>query len=791
MTATCDFCGLPVSVTHGTVAERNPQPVYCCFGCEFAADVTQSTGREGASRALLMRIGLAAFCTMNVLAFTMVLWSHDVYTNAPDPRASVLDGLLRYLGLLFSLPVWFLLGQPLLVSAIGRLSRGKAATDLLVCLGVLAAYGFSIVSTARSSGPVYYEVACVVLVFTTLGRWLEAQGKLHATAALDDLERLLPETVRVQRGDEATVTPLSAVIAGDWLIVGPSECISVDGTIVHGCAHIDERLLTGESWPVAKRAGDPVRAGAYNLDGQLIIAATSTAAEGSLGRLVRGLREARQHEGYYERLAERVTLWFLPATILGAVLTVGWHGWHSGWESGVMTGLAVLLIACPCALGLATPLAAWTAFSHAARHQVLFRDGEALERMAGIRALAWDKTGTLTTSEPSVSTVVWATGVSQKLLLPVFVALATQSRHPFSRALVRSFTRYSGLTPGISDFHEQPGRGLIARSANGDLLCLGNQQLAYDLGLAWPARLRAAWNQLRDGGQTVVMGSTGGSVQCLFVVSESLRAGAADTVYQLQTMGIHQQVLTGDQSPRTARLLEELFAGRLARHHHTEAECTASKRGAHPILAGTFTFRAELSPEQKVRSVRNLRANYGPVAMIGDGVNDALALTVADVGVALRSGADISRDSAAVCLFGDDIRRLPWAIDYARFTVHIIKQNLWWAFGYNTVGILLAAAGYLNPSVAAVLMAGSSAFVIANTWRLSLPMPQSSQSVSDGTITGPVSACLHANLEGGWSPGSTERENISAGAASTLAANGFERVQQARALPTVVERVST
>ncbi len=789
MTATCNFCGLPVSAARGTVAERNPQPVYCCFGCEFAAEVTQSTGREGASRALLMRIGLAAFCTMNVLAFTMVLWSHDIYTSMPDLRASTLDGLLRYLGLLFSIPVWFLLGQPLLVSAVGKLSRGIPATDLLVCLGVLAAYGFSIVSTVRSSGSVYYEVACVVLLFITLGRWLEAQGKLRATAALDDLERLLPETVRVQRGDEEVVTRLSAVTVGDWLIVGPTECISVDGVIVHGCAHIDERLLTGESWPVTKRSGDSVRAGAYNLDGPLIIAATSTAADGSLGRLVRGLREARQHEGYYERLAERVTFWFLPATVLIAVLTAGWHGWHSGWETGVMTGLAVLLIACPCALGLATPLAAWMAFSHAAKYQVLFRHGEALERLAAIKVLAWDKTGTLTTSQPSVSTIVWASDANPKSLLPLFVTLAAGSRHPFSRALVRSFTRGSRLTQDVSDVHEQPGRGLVAHSANGDLLCLGNQQLADDLGLAWPARLRASWKQLRDAGQTVVMGSAGGTVQCLFVISESLRAGAADTVYQLQTMGIHQQVLTGDQAPRAARLLEELFASRHPRQQRVQADCDVSDRASHPILSGTFTFRAELSPEQKVQAVRNLRGKYGPVAMIGDGVNDALALTAADVGVALSSGADISRESAAVCLFGDDIRRLPWAIDYARFTVHIIKQNLWWAFGYNTVGILLAAAGYLNPSVAAMLMAGSSAFVIANTWRLVRPMPRSSQFESQDLLSSLNSACLSTSTEGLRTPGPNGHGDIPIVVSSAQSPNGCDRSMTVQVLQTLDERI--
>lgn len=724
MTVSCNFCGLPVTAAAVPAADGPTSPVYCCFGCEFAAEVTQSNGRDGASRALLIRIALAAFCSMNVLAFTMVLWSHDVYGSASDQRALVLDGLLRYLGLMFSLPVWFLLGQPLLVSAVGRSRRGIPATDLLVCLGVLAAYGFSVVSTVRSAGPVYYEVACIVLLFITLGRWLEAQGKLQATAALDELEKLLPEVVSVQRGEAVIPTPLTAVCPGDRLAIRPGDCISVDGVIQSGTAHIDERLLTGESWPVARRPGDTVRAGAYNIDGQLSVLAMSTAVEGSLGRIVQGLRAARQQEGYYERLAERVTVWFLPLTIIVAIGATGWHGWHFGWQSGVMSGLAVLLIACPCALGLATPLAAWTAFSHAARHQVLFRNGEALERLAEVQAVAWDKTGTLTTPEPKVSSIIWSTAADRELRMSQFTELATHSRHPFSRALAGSSGRVKSTsilpapTTDFIEIHELPGRGMVARSLAGEQVCVGNQQLMDEYKLTWEPRLCSAWKQLRTAGKSVVFGGSGGTVDCLFVIAETLRPGAADVAYQLQMMGIQQQVLTGDQAPRTAKLLEELFASRARR------TAKAIDPAAHPILTGTFTYLAELRPEQKVEAVHRLQAKYGPVAMVGDGVNDALALTVAHVGVAMRSGADISRDSAAVCLFGDDIRRLPWAIDYARFTVKIIKQNLWWAFGYNTVGILIAASGYLNPSFAAVLMAGSSLFVMANTWRLSRRSPQ-------------------------------------------------------------------
>ena len=721
ITAKCEFCGLRVSAARGVVAEGKPQPVFCCFGCEFASEVTRSSGSEGASRILLLRIGLAAFCTMNVLAFTMVLWTHDVYPGTRDVRAVVLDDILRYLGLLFSLPVWFVLGQPMLNSAMSRLRRGIPATDLLVCLGVVAAYGFSIISTWRGSGAVYYEVACVILVLITLGRWLESQGKLQATSALDDLGRLLPEIVRVRTAEKEVSIPLAEVCVGDRILMNPGDCICVDGVITAGRAHIDQRLLTGESSPVEMRVGDAVHAGAFNLDGHLELTASSTADDGSLGRLVRCLREARQHRGAYERLAENVATWFLPAIVVVALASVSWHGWYFGLETGVMTGLSVLLIACPCALGLATPLAAWTAFGCAVRHQVLFRDGEAIERLAGIKALAWDKTGTLTTTKPRVETVVWSDDAVPVNFQSNLLELAQRSNHPFSYALVNSWGRSLPSTDAILEVKEHSGRGMIGRCRNGSLICLGSERLVEDVGFSWPARLHDTWLELIADCKSVVIGGADGVVRCLVVIAESLRPGAADTVYQLQILGIHQQLLTGDHAPRAARLLEQVFATRQPGGRPK----STGYRSAYPDLLASFTNRAELSPSQKADAICSLRLQHGPVAMVGDGVNDALALAESDVGIALQSGADISRDTAAVCLFGDDLGRVPWAIEYAQLTVRIMRQNLAWAFGYNTIGVGLAAAGYLNPSLAAVLMVGSSSFVIANSWRLQLGLSDS------------------------------------------------------------------
>lgn len=730
----CSFCGLPVSAARGTVAERTPQPIYCCFGCEFAAEVTRCTGREGLNRALMLRVATAAFCTMNVLAFTMVLWSHDIYVDQMDDRVRVLDDVLRYLGLLFSLPVWFLLGQPLLTSAIGGLQRHELSTDFLVCLGVLAAYSFSVSSTVRGGGAVYYEVACVVLVLMTLGRWLESRGKLQASAALNELERLLPDNLRLIVDEHETFVPAGQVIIGNTLETHPGECIGVDGIVLNGNCHVDERLLTGESWPVDKRPGDTVRAGSFNVDGCLRIKATSTAEGGSLGRLIRSVHSSRHNRGRYQQLAERITSWFLPLVLLIAIATLVGHSWLHGIENGVLTALSVLLIACPCAIGLATPLAAWTAFGYAAKQQVLFRDCEALERLSAIRAIAWDKTGTLTTSLAAINSVVWASEADPSELLPGIASLAAVSHHPYSRAIAKLYELAILDCNSLVQIHERPGRGIVGDLATGQSVCLGNLRLAEELHLAWPPRLSAALHQLEQEGRPIVISGWNGTVQALFVVSESLRPGAEDSVDRLQQSGIHQQVLTGDHAVRTRLLLEELFARRI------QPPSTAYLTTSQTRRKGTFTFSAALSPEEKALAIDNLRSKYGPVAMIGDGVNDAAALSSADVGISLRSSADISRDSSGVCLLREDLRLIPWAISYSRFAVRVIRQNLFWSFAYNSVGIGIATAGYLSPTLAAALMVGSSAFVIANSYRLSRglapastpPVVPDTSDVSDG-----------------------------------------------------------
>ena len=397
--AGCHYCHLPIP--GGSTGD---EPAYCCVGCRLAADITGASAGSASVNGTLARLGLAIFLSINVMMFTMALWTNDLYdarAAGSGPLAATLADLFRYLCLVMSLPVLFLLGGPLVDNALRTRRRDLAAADLLILIGVAASFAYSAISVFRGAGHVYFEVGCAVLIAVTFGRWLEATGKLKTTAALDALEKLLPgEARRVTRDGSQQLVPLDELRVGDCLRVRSGERFATDARIVDGYAEVDEQLLTGESRLAEKRAGDDVLGGSLNVDGEVLVEITAPARSGSLARLVALVRQARESQGRYQRLADRVAAWFLSVVIVLAVAVFFAHAWHAGFERGLMASLAVLLIACPCALGVATPMAVWNALATASRAGVLFRNGESLERLATVRAVRFDKTGTLTTGAP-------------------------------------------------------------------------------------------------------------------------------------------------------------------------------------------------------------------------------------------------------------------------------------------------------------------------------------------------------------------------------------------------------
>jgi len=704
---TCDYCGLPLPARRGNSVASGPQ--YCCFGCRFAAEVTAQRGEAGEANWTLVRLGLAIFCTMNVAMFTMVLWTEDLYPQEMaqgGALATSLAGLLRYLCLLAALPVAFLLGLPLAQNAWSDFRAGRFSTDLLLTLGVGGAFAYSSVSVVRGTGHIYFEVGCVVLVLLTVGRWLEATGRIRASGELDALGQLLPEQVRwvgstEQAEQVARDIPLEAVRPGDLLRVLPGERIPTDGWLRGSATAVDEQILTGESRPVVKEPGEALLGGTLNLEGDMLLEVTASPSAGALPRLIDAVRQARGIQGHYERLANRMAGLFVPLIITTAVGAAIYHGWQTGVEAGWMVGLAVLLIACPCALGLATPMAVWTALGRAARARVLFRDGEALERLAGVRVVCFDKTGTLTHGSHQLDRF-WTDGEADAgQAIASAMSLATLSGHPLARALVDSYPSYRDRMVA-SQVEVVPGRGIVARdgfSGDSDPIWLGSPRWMRELDLHCEENLARHIEATLTAGLPLTCVAWQGRVRGVFSFRERVRPEAAEAVERCRALGLEVVVLTGDHQARGAEL------GRLL----------------------GVNVRAEMLPEDKLAVVAKLRDRHGPVAMVGDGINDAPALAASDVGITLSSAADLSRDSGQVCLLSDDLLRLPWAIELSRLTLAVIRENLLWAFSYNAIGVAMAVAGRLNPIVASLLMVASSALVVGNSLRIGR-MPDTTKS---------------------------------------------------------------
>ncbi|MFM1904925.1 MAG: hypothetical protein RLZZ440_2825, partial [Planctomycetota bacterium] len=647
--AACHYCGLPVA---GAAAV---EPVFCCSGCRFASAITAAGGADAQARWLMTRLGVAIFFSMNVMVFTFLLWS-QAEGEAGGAAAVALYGLARHASLLFAAPVVLLLGGPLAESGLGDLRRGRLSLDLLLVVGVAAAFGVSAYATWRGEGHVYFEVACMVLLAVTLGRWLEAQGKLQTTAALRDLESLLPDRVRLVTAAGEREVALEDVVVGDQLRLLPGEHVPTDGIVRSGTAAIDERTVTGESEPAVKSAGDPVHSGTTNLDGELVVEVAAAPGAGTLETLIAAVTAAVESSAA-RRLADRVAAWFLPLVLLVALATCAAHWWRAGFAAGVLAGLAVVVVSCPCALGLATPLALWAAIGRAMRRHVLVRDGDAFERLTRAGWFCFDKTGTLTTG----CRLDRIDAVDQREALAIAAGVARGSTHQASAAIVAAAAD-QGLSPvGMDDVRSIPGCGVEGRWAErGVVVRLGSPRwiaVATDSGeeaAGEPSVLAASKSGSEPSVPCSCLLAVGSDAVAAFWLAEEVRPAAAAAVADLQQRGARVMLLSGDQPQRVAA-----------------------------VAAGFgVPWRAGLMPTAKLTAIAELRESEA-VAMVGDGINDAPALASADVGIALGCGADISRWSADVCLLDDDLANLPWLVDLARATSRTIRWNLLWAFGYN------------------------------------------------------------------------------------------------------------
>lgn len=588
-------------------------------------------------------------------------------------------------------PVQFWLGARFYKAAWAALRAGAGNMDLLVALGTSAAYGLSVYLLLQhgfgSGHHLYFEASAVVITLVLLGKWLEQRAKRQTTEAIRALNALRPELATVRRDGQDHTVPIAEVRVGDLVVVKPGERLAVDGRVQAGRSTVDESLITGESLPVAKQVGDHVTAGAVNAEGLLLVHTTAVGAESTLARMVRLVESAQAHKAPVQRLVDQVSAVFVPVVVGLAVLTLlGWGLARGDWEQALLNAVAVLVIACPCALGLATPAAIMVGTGVAARHGILIKDPEALEVAHRIRVVAFDKTGTLTVGRPTL-VACEAVGGDGPALLADSAAIQAGSEHPLARAVLDALP--AGTRPAAaSALQAVAGRGMSALVA-GRALRLGSalymQELGVDLGA-----LQARGEALAAQGRTVSWladVTDRPQLRGLLAFGDEVKPSAAAAVQRLRALGIHTVLVTGDNPGSGGAVGQQL---------------------------GLDSVRAQVLPEHKATIVAELRAAHGPVAMVGDGINDAPALAAADVGLAMATGTDVAMHAAGITLMRGDPALVADALDISRRTYAKIRQNLFWAFVYNLVGIPLAAFGLLNPVLAGAAMALSSVSVLSN-----------------------------------------------------------------------------
>ncbi|CAP57075.1 putative heavy metal transporter [Gluconacetobacter diazotrophicus PA1 5] len=595
--------------------------------------------------------------------------------------------------------VQFVCGRSFYRHAWNAVRGGGANMDVLVVMGTSVAWLASTATVALGlPGPLYFESGATVITLVLLGRLMEARARNRTREGVESLIRLQPQVAHVEIDGAIQDRPVTSLRVGDIFAIRPGESIPVDGTILDGRSDIDESMLTGESVPVGKGPGDPVSGATINRDGVLRVRARRVGADTTLSRIVRMVQQAQGTKDPVQHLVDRVSAVFVPAVLAVAAVTfaIGWA--VSGHPAGALGGtIAVLVIACPCALGLATPTAIMVGTGLGARAGLLFRNAEALERLHTVTTLIMDKTGTLTLGRPGVTDIVPAPGVAADTLLSAALALERNSEHPLARAIVDHAVSRDIEAAPVRDVRAIPGRGVQAQDADdsGATLRLGSPRFLAESGCGGD---EPTVQRLEQDGRTVIGVARGSTLLGHIALADQIRPDAAAGLAALRARGIRLVMLTGD-NPRTAAAV-------------------ASRLGLDETIAGVL-------PEDKAHEVERRRGAGRIVGMVGDGINDAPALAAADIGIAMGSGSDIALDTADVVLMRSELRGLVDAMDLSRATLAKVRQNLFFAFIYNVLGIPLAAAGWLNPALAGGAMAMSSVSVVSNALRLNRWKPGS------------------------------------------------------------------
>jgi len=687
------ICGMVVDKATALKTERAGRTYYfCSVGCQRTFESPETELKSMRTRVAVALTGVLALAILRAGAFLALATGATIVTWAPIPALPWFTwGMWLFL---LVTPVQFIGGWSFYKGSWTAIRTRTINMDFLIALGTTVAYVYSVavlffpdvLPVKVEERDIYFEVSAVIIAFVLLGRYMEEMIKKRSSAAVRKLLDLKPAIAHVFRDGIEMEVPAESVMVDELVAVRPGERIPTDGVLSEGSSSVDESMLTGESMPAEKTAGSPVIGGTLNRTGAFRFKATKVGAETALAQIIKMVEDAQASTAHIQRIADKVTGYFVPAVVAVAFLAF-FSWWAAGnFPQALLAFIAVLIIACPCALGIATPAALMVGVGKGAEGGILIRGGEVLERAQQLTTVVFDKTGTLTRGEPAVTDIVVFGAQTEGDVLQLAAALESGSEHPLGEAIVRAAQHRAITLPATSKFEAVPGHG-VRGEIDGHPVALGNRRL-FDVEGVSTAHAEEVMTRLESEGKTAMLVGLDGVLLGVIAVADTLKPEAKEAVATLRAEGIDVVMLTGDNR-RTANAI-------------------ANELGITEVIA-------EVLPESKAKIIQSLQQKGQCVAMVGDGVNDAPALATADIGIAIGSGSDVAKETGSIILIRNDVRDVVESIRLSRATMRKIKQNLFWAFAYNTVGIPIAALGFLNPMIAGAAMALSSLSVIVNS----------------------------------------------------------------------------